>query len=49
MTATWGARNVVLLSLLAPLTAIMMVIGGVLTLALFVQTLCALLGGVFCR
>jgi hypothetical protein len=48
VTATWGARNVVLLLLLAPLTAIMMVIGGVLTLALFVQTLCALLDGPVC-
>jgi hypothetical protein len=43
------AQNVVLLLLLAPLTLIMFVVIGGVILVLFGQSLCALLGGVFCR
>ena len=43
------AQTVVLLLLLVPLTLIFIVTVGGLVLILFGQSLCALLGGVFCR
>ena len=43
------AQNVVLLILLAPLTLLMFVVIGGAILILFSESLCAWLGGVFCR